>query len=165
MLALVLAALVQPTPPPRLRDGAVAPDFSFPLGASSIELRQLRGKPVIINFWATWCKPCTDELKYFTQARERYGSRIGIILVSSEPHNVAASYMRLWNLDFTLVEDLNASISTLYAVPPIPLTVVVDPDGRIGHTSFGELDRGELDAAIEQALGIPAGTPTPGVLR
>jgi len=127
-----------------------------------VQLSQLRGKPVIINFWASWCKPCTDELKYLTQARDAFGSRIAIITISSEPHDVAASYLRLWNIDLPVIEDLDASISKLYAVPPVPLTVVVDPDGTIGHISFGELDKGELQEAIVKALATPAaGSPAP----
>jgi thiol-disulfide isomerase/thioredoxin len=157
MLALVLAALVHHTPQPSIREGAVPPSFS--------QLREIHGKPVVINFWATWCKPCTDELKYFTQAESEYGSRIAIITISTEPHDVAASYFRLWNIDLPVIEDLDSSISKLYATPPIPLTVVVDPDGTIGHISFGELDKGELDTAIQQALALPAGSPSPGVLR
>lgn len=166
MLALVLAAVVHHTPLPTIREGAVAPNFAIPLGASSIQLSQLRGKPVVINFWASWCKPCTDELKYFTQAREEFGSRIDIITISSEPHEVAASYLRLWNIDLPLIEDLDASISKRYAVPPIPLTVILNPDGTVGHVSAGELDKGELKAAIQSALATPAaGSPAPGVLR
>lgn len=163
MFALVLAALVQHVPQqPSIRDGAAAPDFTVALGQNSVELSKLRGKPVVLNFWATWCKPCTDELKYFTQAQAVYGSRIAIITVSSEPHDVAASYFRLWNIDLPLVEDPTGSISRLYDAPPIPVTVVVGPDGTIDHVSLGELDKGELDAAIEKALATPAiGSPSP----
>jgi len=162
MFALVLAALVHHTPQPSIRDGEAAPNFAVSLGASSIELSKLRGKPVVLNFWASWCKPCTDELKYFTQARDAYGSRIAIITISSEPHDVAASYLRLWNIELPVVEDLNGWISKLYDAPPIPVTVVVNPDGTIGHISFGELDKGELKEAIDAALATPvAGSPSP----
>src|ERR1700722_3752455 len=98
MFALVLSALVHHTPQPSIREGAVPPSFS--------QLREIHGKPVVINFWATWCKPCTDELKYFTQAESAYGSRIAIITISTEPHDVAASYFRLWNIDLPVIEDL-----------------------------------------------------------
>jgi len=158
MFAFVLAALLHQGAQPKIREGAVAPLFP--------QLREDLGKPVVINFWASWCKPCTDELKYFTQAREAYGSRIAIITVSSEPRDVAASYLRLWNIELPVIEDLNDSLSKLYAVPPIPLTVVVNSDGTIGHISFGELDKGELQTAIDRALETPAaGSPSPGVLR
>jgi peroxiredoxin len=158
MLALVLAALVNHTPPPAVREGVAPPPFA--------QLLQARGRTVVINFWASWCKPCTDELKYFTAARDEFGKQIVIITISSEPHDVAASYLRLWNIDLPLIEDLDGSISKLYQVPPVPLTVVVDPDGTVGHISVGELDNGELRAAIVRALATPAaGSPSPGVLR
>jgi len=166
MLAILLAAVVHHTPQPTIREGAVPPNFAIPLGTGSVQLSQLRGRTIVINFWATWCKPCTDELKYFTQARQAFGSRIDVVTISTEPHDVAASYLRLWNIDLPVVEDLDASISKLYAVPPIPLTVVVRPDGTIGHVSVGELDKGELQDAIQKALESPVpGSPSPGVLR
>ena len=156
MHALVLAALV--TAPPKLREGSVPPAFP--------QLAQARGKTVVINFWATWCKPCTDELRYFRAAREEYGDKIVIITISDEINEVAASYLRLWNIGVPVIEDPQDALAKLYGVPPIPLTVVVRPDGRVGHVSYGELDQGELQTAIDQALGTPApGTPAPGVLR
>jgi peroxiredoxin len=158
MVALVLAAVLNHTPAPAIREGMAPPRFA--------QLAQAQGKTVVINFWASWCKPCTDELKYFTAARDEFGNRIVIITISSEPHDVAASYFRLWNIDLPVIEDLDGSISKQYGVPPIPLTVVVDPDGTVGHISFGELDSGELHQAIVRALTAPPpGTPTPGVLR
>lgn len=157
MVAFVLAALVHHTPAPSIRTGLPAPSFA--------QLAAYRGKPVILNFWATWCKPCTDELKYFTQARAAYGSRIAVLTISSEPAGVAASYLRLWNIDLPLLEDPGGAISALYAVPPVPVTVVIDPDGTVGYVSVGELAPGELDPAIERALAGAAGSPAPGVLR
>ena len=158
MVAFVLAALITPAPTPSVRIGASPPPFA--------QLAAAHGKTVVLNFWATWCKPCTDEMKYLTQAQQQFGDRIAIITISSEPHDVAASYLRLNDLDLPLIEDLDGSLGKLYRVPPIPLTVVVNPDGAVSHISFGELDPGELQKAIEQDLATPpAGSPSPGVLR
>jgi thiol-disulfide isomerase/thioredoxin len=157
MLAFVLAALVNTTPP-KLHEGSVPP--SFP------QLAQARGKTVVINFWATWCKPCTDELQYFRQAHDEYGNRIVIITISDEMHEVASSYLRTWDVDVPVIEDSGDALAKLYGVPPIPLTIVVRPDGTVGHVSYGELDKGELQAAIDAALATPVpGSPAPGVLR
>lgn len=163
--AFVLAAT---TVLAHVREHAPPPDFTIPSAKGTKRLYDLRGKVVVLNFWATWCPPCTDELKYFVHATETFGSKIDLLTISSEPHDVAASYLRLWNLDteLPLLEDLDGSISSAYSTPPIPLTVVVDPSGNVSYISKGGLSWDELRTAILSALATPAaGTPGPGVLR
>lgn len=147
-----------------VRYDTAPPDFAIPLHQGSERLSDLRGKPVVLNFWASWCHPCTDELKYFVRAEEEFGSKISIVTVSAEPHDVAASYLRLWNIDLPLVEDLDGSISAKYSVPPIPVTVVVDPEGKVSYVSVGGLSWDELHKAIDSALD-GGGTPAGRVLR
>jgi cytochrome c biogenesis protein CcmG, thiol:disulfide interchange protein DsbE len=142
------------------------PDFTFSTAQGVQHLSALHGKPVVLNFWASWCHPCTDELKDFVRAEQVYGDRITLLTISSEPHDVAASYLRLWNISLPLVEDLSGAISKSYSVPPIPVTVVLDPEGDVSYVSVGELSWDELNTAIERALtdtGI--GTPASRVLR
>jgi peroxiredoxin len=151
-----------------VRNHAPPPDFTIPSAKGTKRLYDLRGKVVVLNFWATWCPPCTDELKYFVRAVNLYGPKIALLTISSEPPDVAASYLRLWNMDKALpvVEDLNGSISKAYSTPPIPLTVVIDPAGDVYYISQGGLSWDELRSAIDGALATPAvGTPGPGVLR
>jgi len=165
LAAFVLAAT---TVLAHVREHAPPPDFTIPSAKGTKRLYDLRGKVVVLNFWATWCPPCTDELKYFVRAGDMFGSKIDLLTISSEPHDVAASYLRLWNLDseLPLVEDLDGSISSAYSTPPIPLTVVVDPSGNVSYISKGGLSWDELRTAILRALATPdVGTPAPGVLR
>jgi cytochrome c biogenesis protein CcmG, thiol:disulfide interchange protein DsbE len=161
--AYVLAVVTALT---SVHEHAPPPDFTFPSAKGTQHLSDLRGKVVILNFWATWCHPCTDELKDFVRAEQTYGSRIDLMTISSQPHDVAASYLRLWEIKLPVLEDLDGSISKAYDTPPIPLTVVVDPTGNVSYISIGELSWDELRTAIDRALATPpAGTPGPGVLR
>ena len=145
--SLVLAAIV--------RVGSVPPNFRVPIPHVAASLGSLTGKPVLVNFWATWCHPCTDELRTFVKAKETFGDRITILTISSEPHDVAASYLRLWNIDLPVVEDTDDSINTAWGVPYFPLTVLVGRDGKVSYTSLGEMNWSELQGAIEAALGEP----------
>jgi len=166
LAALVLAVITGTTGLQTIHFNAAPPDFTVPSAKGGEKLSDLRGKPVVLNFWASWCHPCTDELKDFVHARALYGDKINVITISSEPHDVAASYLRLWNIDLPVVEDLDSKISTAYSVPPIPVTIVLDRSGEVTHVSVGELDWTELHTAIDEVLAPEsAGSPGAGVLR
>ncbi|HTX56473.1 MAG TPA: TlpA disulfide reductase family protein [Candidatus Acidoferrales bacterium] len=163
LAAFVLAAA---TPFLGVYEHQPPPDFSFATAKGTKRLSDLRGKVVVLNFWATWCKPCTDELKYFVRAELAYGSKIDVMTISSEPQDVAKSYLHLWEIKLPVLEDVGGPISHEYAAPPIPLTVVVDAEGIVTYVSRGELSWPDLETAIDRALAVPAvGTPAPGVLR
>jgi cytochrome c biogenesis protein CcmG, thiol:disulfide interchange protein DsbE len=163
LAALVLAAA---TAVKHVPEHAPPPDFAITTAKGTKHLTDLRGKVVVLNFWATWCPPCLDELKYFVRAVATYGDKIDLLTISSEPPDVAASYLRLWNIQLPLMEDADGSISKAYHAPPIPLTIIIDPAGNVSYISIGELSWTELQGAIDKALTIPAiGTPGSGVLR
>ncbi|MBV8489727.1 MAG: TlpA family protein disulfide reductase, partial [Candidatus Eremiobacteraeota bacterium] len=84
--------------------GQAPPDFALSSAKGSVTLSQLRGKPVVINFWASWCPPCTDELTSFTRLQHAYGSRIAIITVSNEAPGVARAYLEQKRYALPLVE-------------------------------------------------------------
>jgi peroxiredoxin len=165
---LVLAAVTTPaTGLATVRYDAPPPNFAFPTAHGTEYLSDLRGKVVVIDFWATWCHVCTAELKDFVRARETYGDRVAIVTISDEMPDVAAAYLRLWNITLPLVEDLEGTVFSIYSVSAIPVTLVLDPSGDVSYVSVGGLSWPELSQAIERVLPVPssASTPAAGVLQ
>jgi thiol-disulfide isomerase/thioredoxin len=150
---LVLAALTAApgTGLAGINYNAKTPNFAIPTAHGTQYLYGLRGRVVVIDFWASWCVPCKDELKYFVRARDTYGSKLAVVTVSDELHDVAASYLRTWNIDLPLVEDLDGAITRIYSVDKFPVTLVLDPQGRVSYVSVGALNWDELQGAIDRA--------------
>lgn len=132
---------------------AVPPNFAISTGHGTSYLSDLRGRVVVIDFWASWCEPCTQEMKYFVRAQQTFGDRVAVVTISDEPHDVAASYFRTWNIDLPVVEDLDDAIHRVYSIAKIPDTLVLDPEGRVSYVSVGGLSWNELQDAITRAGG------------
>jgi cytochrome c biogenesis protein CcmG/thiol:disulfide interchange protein DsbE len=166
--ALVLAVLTATasTGLAGIRYDAPSPNFAIPTPRSTQYLYGLRGRVVVVDFWATWCHACTDEMPYFVRAQQSYGGRVVVLTVSDEPHGVAAKYFRQSSVGLPVVEDPLGAISRLYSVAKIPVTLVLDPEGNVAYVSVGGLNWEELSTAIEQAASsqIPS-TPAPRVLQ
>lgn len=144
------------------------PDFAIPTKHGTQYLSELRGRVVVIDFWATWCDVCTQEMKYFVRAQQTYGDRLAVVTISSELPDVAASYFRTWNIRLPLVEDTSGAINRLYSIDKIPDTLVLDPGGRVSYVSVGGLSWDELKQAIDRAGesgGTPSSTLAPRVLH
>ena len=144
------------------------PNFAIPTKGGTQYLSDLRGRVVVIDFWATWCDVCTEEMKYFIRAQQTYGDRLAVVTISDELPDVAASYFRTWNITLPLVQDTDGAINRVYSIAKIPDTLVLDPDGRVSYVSVGGLSWDELKQAIDRASAsgrAPSSTRTPRVLH
>lgn len=148
--------------------GLPPPDFSFDAGDGARRLADLAGKPVIVNFWATWCHPCEDELEAFARLGRTYGDSVELLAISDQSRDVAGAFLRSHGVDARVIADPDHKIFDRYGVTPIPVTIVLDRSGAVTHVSIGELDWPELEAAVERASGPapapsapPAGPPAP----
>jgi cytochrome c biogenesis protein CcmG/thiol:disulfide interchange protein DsbE len=135
--------------------GSPAPEFTFDAGDGARRLTDLAGKPVVVNFWATWCHPCADELEAFAQLGRTYGGTVELLAISDESRDVAGAFLRSHGVDALVVADPEHRIFDRYGVTPIPVTVVLNRAGAVTHVSVGELDWHELEAAVEQAGAAP----------
>lgn len=133
--------------------GAPPPDFALRAGARDQTLSQLRGKPVVINFWASWCPPCTDELPFFARLTQTYGDRVRVITVDwNEDPATAMRYLRAQHLQLPVVSDRESKIYAAYSLTEVPDTVVLDAAGNVTYVSVGGLSWPELTSAVDQVL-------------
>lgn len=96
-------------------------------------LSELRGKPLIINVWASWCGPCRAEMGSLERLSRRYGGKqFNIIGVSTDDHvNAAAAFLRQANVSFDNYHDRNLLLESMLGANTIPLTVLIDAQGRV----------------------------------
>ncbi|MGP1676492.1 MAG: TlpA family protein disulfide reductase [Burkholderiales bacterium] len=97
------------------------------------KLSELRGKPLIINVWASWCGPCRAEMGSLERLSRRFnGKQFNIIGISTDDHaNLAAQFIRLTGVTFDNYHDRNLLLESMLGANTIPLTVLVDAQGRV----------------------------------
>lgn len=139
--------------------GGPAPDFTLTLlDGEEVRLRDLRGRPVVVNFWASWCYPaCWNEAPRLEAAWQRFKDQdvmlIGIIYQDTEKN--ARDFIAKHGKTYPNGMDLKSRIAIEYGVFGIPETFFVDRQGRITHKHIGEISMDTLAAEIEALLSVP----------
>lgn len=125
--------------PPRI--GSAAPDFTITDSQRTVELSQLRGKPVLLNFWATWCPPCVEEMPSLVQLHKQMGDKVTILAVSEDADDAAyKQFIRDHNVDLLTVRDTKDRINEVYGTFKYPETYVIDRNGKIVRKFIGATD-------------------------
>jgi thiol-disulfide isomerase/thioredoxin len=123
-----------------LQPGATAPDFAMMLDdGSHLLLSDLRGRPVVINFWATWCGPCRLEMPELMRAAAEDPELVMLAVNVQESQERVAPFANDFAMITPVVLDLDGSIKTLYGVRGLPTTYFIDKSGRIGAAYPGIL--------------------------
>lgn len=144
---------------PAPREGFLAPDFTLMSSSGQeIHLADLRGKPVIINLWASWCPPCKAEmpaLERVYQAYEDQGLQVIAVNATYQDTRAAAdSFARSEGLTFPIVYDTDGSVSKEYQLQALPSTFFVGADGKIQTVVLGgPMSEALLRSKVEQLLG------------
>lgn len=126
--------------------GAMAPDFDLPLlNGGQKKLSSLRGKPVVINFWATWCLPCKEEMPLLEKYAAKYSDRLVVLGVNSgEAESLIQPYTSELGISFPILLDHDERVTDQYFVRNFPITFFVDGQGIIRGQSLGLLQENLL---------------------
>ena len=152
--------LLQPAEatPAIARPGAAAPPITLPVvGGGTSNLSAEHGKVVLVNFWATWCEPCREEMPEFIQTqRELGGQGVQFVGIAIDELDKVTSFEKTLALNYPVLiggygaMELSKTFGNRLAA--LPFTVIVDRHGKIAHTQLGRLKPPQLRSILKQLL-------------
>jgi peroxiredoxin len=144
LLALCTAAAALATVAPQ----ASAPDFTLRTAdGHNLRLHEQRGQVVLVNFWASWCGPCKQEMPHLNRLYDKYRASGFVLLgvnVDDDPRAASGTAARL-GLRFPVLLDAEKTVSRLYDLGSMPATVLIDRDGRVRYLHRGYREGVEED--------------------
>jgi thiol-disulfide isomerase/thioredoxin len=133
-----------------------APAFTLPGLKGDVSLESLRGKTVLVDFWASWCGPCRQSFPWMNELQRRYGAKgLAIVAVNlDKDREFANTFLAELPASFTVVFDPAGTTAEHYKVKVLPSTFLISPDGRLlaTHTGFDAKKAPEFEARIVEAL-------------
>ena len=154
---VIAAALVLPVSAPQaqpVRAGAPAPEIDLPaLGGGRVLLSKLRGHPVVVSFWGTWCPPCRSEFPELVQAHQRYGpDGLYVLGVNGRDQELRTKnvqqFVDEFGVKFQIALDERGRARRNYGLVGLPTTVFIDSGGVVKRVHIGPIDREELVKGI-----------------
>ena len=141
--------------------GRAAPEFSLPDledPEQTISLRDLRGKPVVANFWASWCDPCRDEAPELARTARELGRDVTFLGVNIlDGRREARAYVARYSLPYASVRDARGTVAKRYRVTGAPETFFIDGDGRLVGKYIGAFTQGQLGRLVRDLVALRPG--------
>lgn len=140
----------------QLQQLGAAPKWSLPrIDGSTLTSDELKGKVVVLDFWATWCPPCRAEIPGYVEMQQQYADQglviVGVSLDQAGP-KVVKEFAEKMGINYPLVMGDQDVVSAFGGVRAIPTTFLIDRDGQIRHRKVGAMERAEYEPIIKSLL-------------
>ena len=138
--------------------GSPAPEIVLPdLQGRDVKLSDLRGKVVLVNFWATWCKPCKEEMPAMQASYDKLRDKGFVVLAVNELEDTArvAEHIRTHGHTFEVVMDHNNQVANMYGVVGLPASFLIDPQGIVRERISGSLLTESRIEEMVQRYSVP----------
>ncbi len=164
LLAFLLTQLLTPAPKTSVSDpliGHHAPDFSLAMlgpstGKNALSLSDFKGKSVVLNFWASWCAPCKDELPLLESTWKRMQAQgkdvVFLGIDFQEANSAAASFLQQNGITYPAVLDANGSVALKYGITSLPDTIFIDWNGMVKSKVLQQLTAQALSSNLQLIL-------------
>lgn len=155
--AFLSIAAAQPAPSAgrgltRATIGFTAPPFALTsIDGKRVSLANLHGKPVLVNFWASWCPPCREEMPRIQELHATAGDNVAILGVDlHEPRSVVQAFVTARGFTWTFLLDPQGSVASTYGVRVLPTSFFLDPNGVIRQVYTGPMTLGQMRSFLHQ---------------
>ena len=147
------------TPAATQSNRKAAPNFTVQdMNGNNVSLSDFKGKPVVINFWASWCPPCKAEMPDYEKMYKEYAPK-GVVFMmvdltdgSRETVPIAKKFLQDSGYTFTAYFDVKSSAANAYGISSIPTSIFVDRDGNVASGFIGMIDANKMKTNIELIL-------------
>ena len=152
------AAAPAPTAAGATESSDLAPDFTmYDIDGNALRLSDFRGRPVILNFWASWCGPCKAEMPDLEAAYQAHGEEVQFLIVNltdgqSETVEAASSYIASQGYTFPVYYDVDMEGALAYGIYVIPMTYFIDAQGTVRAIQEGMIQAEVLETNIQALL-------------
>src|SRR5579864_2651608 len=143
-----------------VRDPDPAPAFQIPgLDGKPVSPADARGKVVLLNFWATWCGPCREEIPDLVQLQAKYKDRLQVIglIVDDDDLDAIHKFVRLFSINYPVAITSDDVRIQYGGIAALPTSFLVDPEGRVVQKHVGLRDPALYETEIRALLGLPIG--------
>jgi peroxiredoxin len=134
--------------------GHPAPDFALPtLAGETVRLSDFKGKPVLINFWATWCGPCRSEFPDFQKAAVDNADElviIGINNTTTDQKEQIPAFLEEFGVTFPIVLDETGETAKAYNILGLPTSIFIDRDGNVNEIFTGPINKAYIEAKLSE---------------
>ena len=148
----------RPALSPEEPEAQTAPDITvYTADGTAVKLSDFKGKPVVLNFWASWCGPCKSEMPAFEAACQAMGEDVQFLMVNltdgvSETTETAAAFLAEAGYTFPVFYDTDYTANTAYEVTAIPATFFIDAKGCLAASHTGAMDAATLQTYLDKIV-------------